>query len=531
MADALANHASFGELRSLLQQAPDEARWRALCDLLSRWDHADPLLSAQAIPYALDHLRRWPDALRTAPRAWIDAALLGAPPPELPLATHLDAPYRGLSSRDLSTLASCGALDHWRIIRLTHSPLRAEGAWVLASAPCQLDALDLSYCSLGDAGAAQLARAEGWDSLRSLSLVRNDLGPDGLEALMLASFIPTLDALDLSANWLTDACAEQLATPRLRSLTSLNVASNRLGDRGVRAFMESRWAAPRLRRLDLSANNLGPDAAQSLAWRAFASPLEAVELSRNLISSRGLHALTESSRLGALQHLGLASNALRDDAMWAFADTPHLPHLASLDLSHNALTSDGVAALTASSSLPSLRRLDLSSNLISAHDALQRLLDWSAFPHLTHLSLSGNLLAPLTPLASLRGPIAITSLDLSHNRLSADDVAALASAMSAMPALHQLHLEGCDLRPDTLATLLSSPACAQLTALYLSHNSLGDAGAALLADCPALSRLTTLKLDPNGLSRDGTQRLVHSPHLAITLRAHLQQDAATRQDR
>jgi Ran GTPase-activating protein (RanGAP) involved in mRNA processing and transport len=531
VADAPDNQRLFGELRSLLQLAPDEPRWRALCDLLSRWPAHDPLLAEQVLPYALDHLRRWPDALRVAPRAWIDQALLGKPPAPITLATTLDAPYRGLSARDLSTLATCGALDHWRIIRLTHSTLRAEGAWVLASAPCPLHTLDLSYCSLGDAGAAQLARADHWHTLRSLSLVRNDLGPDGLEALILAAFIPDLSALDLSANWLTDPCAEHLATPRLRSLRSLHLASNRLGDRGVRVFMESRWAAPRLRRLDLSANGISPDGAQAIAWRAFASPLESLDLARNMIGARGLHALAESSRLDTLQHLGVASNSLRDDALWAFTDTPHLPHLASLDLADNGITDAGIAALVNSDSLPALHTLDLSRNLIADPQSLQRLLDWPHTTHLTSLSLANNDLPSLAPLRTLRADLPLRSLDLSRLRVNEDDAHALAHALGHMPALQHLAMEDCSLTAPLLQILLHTPHLHRLRSLHIGHNSIGDAGARMLATAPALANLTSLKLDPNGISRDGAQLLITSATLSPTLRAHLQHDAATRQER
>lgn len=525
-----APHGGFGELRSLLHGAPSASGWRAICELVQSWPSDDVQGAQQAIHYALDHLRRWPDALRVVPRAWLDAALLGQPPAYLPLATHLDAPYYGLSARDLSVLAASGALDHWRVIRLAHSPLRAEGAWVLASAPCELVGLDLSYCSLGDAGAAQLARARRWDGLRELSLDRNDLGPDGLEALMLASFIPSLESLSLASNWLTDACAAQLSTPRLRSLHTLNLDANRLGDRGVRAMMESRWSAPRLRRLSLAANGLGPDAAQAIAWRAFASPLESLELGRNMIGSRGLHALTESSRLDNLIWLDVSNNALRDEALWAFHDTPHLPQLAGLGLSDNGLTDEGMAAVARWAGLGGLTSLNLSGNLITQR-GLARLVSWPGFASLTQLSLANNELDGLDALEQVRAPLALRSLDLSRARLDAAAIRALVAAMAYMPQLERLVLNECGLRPDLLAPLLASPAIAQLTALHITHNALGDAGAALLAYCSGLSGLRTLKLEPNGISRDGYAHLIHSPHLSAALRAQLKQELSIRQER
>ena len=59
----------FGEIRSLLQQPPSEQVWRGLCALVdASW--GDDQFEELLFPYILEHLRRWPDALRVMPPGW-----------------------------------------------------------------------------------------------------------------------------------------------------------------------------------------------------------------------------------------------------------------------------------------------------------------------------------------------------------------------------------------------------------------------------------------------------------------------------
>ena len=78
----------FGELRSVLQRPASDETWLALCEQLGHWPAHT--LAMVALPYALEHLARWPDALRCeAPRAWADALLNGQACPQLRCARQL----------------------------------------------------------------------------------------------------------------------------------------------------------------------------------------------------------------------------------------------------------------------------------------------------------------------------------------------------------------------------------------------------------------------------------------------------------
>ena len=135
----------FGELRSLLQGPPAQQTWQNLCAMLEQWD--EETFGEVALSYALDHLRRWDDAIRRAPRRWLDRARAGKPPIFLRLARSVDLHQSGISDDELSALARIPAMRHIRWLDVSRNWVRADGARQLATSPhlVGLRALDLSY--------------------------------------------------------------------------------------------------------------------------------------------------------------------------------------------------------------------------------------------------------------------------------------------------------------------------------------------------------------------------------------------------
>lgn len=460
---------TFGDVRSVLHEAPSPAGWRALCDLLERVPHE--VYSAQMSSYTRDRLRAWPDALRVCPRRWVDRAIDGAPPAPLELVRALDLNNRGMRDEDLAPIVSLAALAPVKHLDLGSNWLEERAAAALARAAHLTNArtLILNQNQLGDAGCAHLGRAAALRGLRALHLARNDLSADGLAPLLRSPTCAQLETLELSSNWLADL-GEALSGADLPHLTGLLLDNVGLGDAGVRALTRVR---SRVSALVVSRNRLTPLSAQLIGW-SDAMSLTSLDLSENRVGDQGMRFLADSSMLSELRALDLTRNDVHGDGLAAFSDAPHLGALEHLSLAHNAITGRGLA-LGDDGGLPALR-----------------------------------------------------ALDLSRNPLGDEGAAALARALTARtaPPLHTLKLDACGLTGEGIRRLLSHPWAAHLEHLSLSHNGLGDEGALALARTPGLTRLRTLELVDSTVSSDGLRELARSPHLPSTLRAQWQNTAS-----
>ena len=102
----------------------------------------------------------------------------------------------------------------------------------------------------------------------TLLLAENQLGDDGVEALVSTSAGERLRSLTLSGNGLTAKAMRALArSPHLTRLRELELSDNELGDEGAIALCESPLLG-RLLELDLSANGIAWVGARALADRA-----------------------------------------------------------------------------------------------------------------------------------------------------------------------------------------------------------------------------------------------------------------------
>jgi hypothetical protein len=412
----------FGELRSLLQQAPSAARWDQLCALVSQrgWSRE----AAQWMDYAestLDH--RWPDALRTWPADWWRRE---RQPPAIKLvrAYHLHT-----SPKTLDAIVE-----------------------TIASARPGLTILTLMYCyGLTAAQAETLATTLG-ETLRVLALMGHDSGAlldsltrgalrrveqlklagqllqgERLNALLALPTLPALRALHLEsmsagnpspiAALLTDGPlpgqlerltlekvlldAAPLATRRWDRLTALTMHRCDMHAQQVGAMLAQ---MPALRQLDL----LGvPLAAEPELWLDHAPQLEGLHLrdtlgepgaattvalldaQRRLLAHPALDALRALaltyqhldrsalaqlvSRLsGQLERLEL-SHLYADEALWDALSGTRWPALKTLTL-HNAAPASRLCAALCSMDMPALRQLDLQFVQLSEHDraALER---------------------------------------------------------------------------------------------------------------------------------------------------------------
>ena len=217
---------------------------------------------------------------------------------------------------------------------LTHLwlPGNAMGQGALDSSTetlfARLEELDLSFNYLRDVGArALLSRLDG-SALHTLSLAQNQLNEQVWLALM------------------------ELETSHLRRL---NLAHNRMGDRGARACLEFQRLSG-LMHLDLGYNDI-PSSGFEGGFEALSS-LRSLGLAGNPMGDDGLYYLTRGEGFEGLERVDLSTTRCGVRGARALATSLH-PRLTSLDLSSNGIGDDGAKAL-AHAPLTSLERLDLS---------------------------------------------------------------------------------------------------------------------------------------------------------------------------
>ena len=519
-----AQHPRFGDIRSILQGPPTEEGWQQLCALVGSWE--DEAIAEVLLPYAQEHLRRWPDALRVAPKRWVGRARAGQKlSAAWALVRHVDLSRMGLWDEDLRRLARAGVLRHARQLQLRFNWIGARGAELLARTTelDELELLDLSDNTLEDEGGVALARATSLPRLTNLSLGSNRLGVASLTALGEAAFTPQLRALTLRNNHLSDAHMRALASAPLVALEHLNMSNNLLGDQGVHALFGRHHALHGLRELELYRNDIGAAGARALAWQA-GEAITALSLNSNRLGDEGFRHLMGSANLRHIERLYLSHNELRDESLLALTDTPHMTRLRTLDLKHNQLGRVAMELLCHTSSLRALEALRLSENKIDAA-GLGYLMRWPGLTGLRALDLSSNAfrddgVAALESALPDGESFALERLSLGHNTLGDEAFARLLRA-PLLSRVRTLDMQANQLGPRAMQALagLDADALPQLRELVLPYNPLGDEGARALAHAPCLRRLERLDLNRCSITLDGTRALAASPHLPDTIRA------------
>jgi uncharacterized protein (TIGR02996 family) len=171
-----------------------------------------------------------------------------------------------------------------------------------------------------------------------------------------------------------------------------------------------------------------------------------------------------------------------------------------------------VNELTRLADPPRLKSLDLSGNRLTA-EQLGPLLAAPALAAVEELNLSDNNLR-----AAAVGTIAVADLprlrSLHLFRTQPEEAGVHALAHSELFAgLRGLSLGGNNLPPSVAASLAAGPGAANLRVLDLRDNRLGDAGATTLAESPHLRNLVHLDLASNLIEDDGAEALADSAHL------------------
>lgn len=300
-------------------------------------------------------------------------------------------------------LAACPHLARLRRLDLTGNRIDSGGLRELLRSPhARFESLDLSAngIALADLESPGRYRELGlksnqlhelplnsFENLESLAVSHNPLGPDTLRRLAASPFAKRLRVLEAShcgfgpdADWpfehlvhldlgfndlaSTKALFERRRWPHLKSL---RLRGNRLHAADVL------HACPRLESLDLASNPLGDAGIRSLLDAPPHARLRHLDLANIDMSDAGLEHLASSPLLAGLRSLSLAWNRCGDRAASALARSPQVRNLRTLDLTGWHLGYRGAIALAGSPHFASLRSLVLGHNTELPADVLAML--------------------------------------------------------------------------------------------------------------------------------------------------------------
>jgi Ran GTPase-activating protein (RanGAP) involved in mRNA processing and transport len=252
----------------------------------------------------------------------------------------------------------------------------------------------------------------------------------------------------------------------------------------------------------------------------------------------GLVALLLSPVVQNLTHLDLSRTYFVNPLiLMTIATSPFLSNLVFLDISQTKVNADAVAALASSTTLIQLTHLRLGdvalspqlfsqpsrltknlqsidlSNTFMTGSSLKDLI--TASPHLTELILAGNKFigAAGAKLIATHMPT-LTKLDLSLCYIGADGYQGLAES-NTLKNLRELNLNWNHAwPPESIITLVNSPALVNLTHLDLGDTHDGPAVLAAIAQSTSLSQLQHLILGNNQVGNQGAIALAQSTTLA-----------------
>ena len=143
----------------------------------------------------------------------------------------------------------------------------------------------------------------------------------------------------------------------LNSIHTIIITHNNLGPEGVKIISASS-SLPKVDYLHLGSNSLGDEGAESIAACDLFSEVKTLNLEQNGITARGAEALATSPVLTKLTALNLVDNRIGDQGALAIANSDTLSNLIYLHLGGNQIKSEEAKkALRESKKLTRLKNL------------------------------------------------------------------------------------------------------------------------------------------------------------------------------
>ncbi|QDU73558.1 Leucine Rich repeats (2 copies) [Bremerella volcania] len=516
------NDQRWQELKQLNHGPPSELAFRALLALLDTWPPDD---QAEPLAYADKFLSQWPDAVRAAPWSLCKAASRGTVLPtwQLVRTLRLSSNHLTKGTVDLAQLAHHASLEHITELNLPRYSSFHELSFLYHRAERfpklkRLCAAD----KYNDADVRAIAESPLWQTLERFD---TESAIESFAHGEPSRIVPRLDstspishlslrAIDLMAAW------DASELPKLQSVCVFIRSIDEAKALGARRELSQLQSLSIAFRCGFSGNSpfepfLGTiieadeAAADAFFSQAQLDQLEKLTISgysmgywgREGLGELGLERLIQSGLLKRLTHLRLERLPLGDRGVMTLA--PALgTQLESLELIDIYCKGEGAAALAGSPGMASLRKLDLSGNRIDA-DQIARLATVD-MPYLESLDLSGPDINPYYWNVGVQ-PILDTGATAWANSKSVQN-------------LKRLRLSNCHLTDTSLAAIFDSSQLRQLTELDLSHNSFTADGFSQLASSPIWQTLHRLSLNNCRLENDAIESLARVPE-APALRA------------
>lgn len=212
----------------------------------------------------------------------------------------------GLSDGEVIELVTPERFPRLRRVDLRGNVLSGGALDVLARRA--LIELDYSNNRLGQSSVAQLSRAQAWQTLEALELSGNGIGNAGLRVLGEAAFLRNVKRLGLAdVQALPSGLVVMSKGPIGASIVELDLSDNELREEGARTLAGGLF--PALTTLDLSSAMLGDRGVAALLDGPMARQLKALHLRKNQLSAAGVRVLTREA-LPKLEHLRISGNPL-----------------------------------------------------------------------------------------------------------------------------------------------------------------------------------------------------------------------------
>lgn len=237
---------AFGELRSLLQHAPNLRAWYRVCALMEQWP--PDVFEQEVLPYIQTYIARppWSAQPRLAPTRWVLDVIDGHPMPYLLMASDIMIRRHEITSSHLETLGRCAHLSHIEQLRFEHVTIE----------PTDLKA------TLSTLGAMTNLPMMFGLHFKGLALT-----PSTLDGLLQGRLLDNVQLLSLCAASFDRQTLDVLIQTRtFEALRELDVRDHGLGDRQTQYLIKHiTKACPRLLRLGVScsSNASGPQTHQN----------------------------------------------------------------------------------------------------------------------------------------------------------------------------------------------------------------------------------------------------------------------------
>jgi uncharacterized protein (TIGR02996 family) len=217
-----------------------------------------------------------------------------------------------------------------------------------------------------------------------------------------------------------------------------------------------------------------------------------------------------------LRELQFIFSKVGDEGARALASSPHLSRLERIAFNSNGLQAEGVEALLTSPTLTSLVTLDLGYNWRDASRWMPILAASPRLARFKELCLDGVALEAQNldlwrPLFASPYAANLQALNLHANHIGDEGVQELVSS-PFLRGLTDLTLSANRISGAGVAVLASAPAFAGLQRLCLNYNNLSDDAAVALAEASQMRGLSTLEANQNAIGDAGVAALAASPN-------------------